>query len=54
MDAAGLSHPGTARNPNEADQSTILQVRGRRVALLSYTYGLNRGRLPPTGRGWSS
>jgi poly-gamma-glutamate capsule biosynthesis protein CapA/YwtB (metallophosphatase superfamily) len=26
---------------------TIVKVRGLRVALLSYTYGLNRGRLPP-------
>jgi poly-gamma-glutamate capsule biosynthesis protein CapA/YwtB (metallophosphatase superfamily) len=51
MDAAGLGHPGMARNPNEADQSTILEVRGLRVALLSYTYGLNSGRLP-SDRPW--
>jgi poly-gamma-glutamate synthesis protein (capsule biosynthesis protein) len=47
MDAAGLRHAGTARTANEADQSTILEVRGLRVGLLSYTYGLNSGRLPP-------
>jgi poly-gamma-glutamate capsule biosynthesis protein CapA/YwtB (metallophosphatase superfamily) len=47
MDAAGLRHPGMARNANEADQSTIVDVRGLRVGLLSYTYGLNSGRLPP-------
>jgi poly-gamma-glutamate capsule biosynthesis protein CapA/YwtB (metallophosphatase superfamily) len=46
MDAAGLGHPGMARNANQADQSTILGVRGLRVGLLSYTYGLNSGRLP--------
>jgi hypothetical protein len=47
MDAAGLRHAGMARNANEAHASTILDVRGLRVGLLSYTYGLNSGRLPP-------
>ena len=47
MDAAGLGHPGMARNANEAEVPTIVKVRGLRVALLSYTYGLNSGRLPP-------
>ena len=47
MDAAGLGHPGMARNAHEADQSTIVDVRGLRVGLLSYTYGLNSGPLPP-------
>jgi poly-gamma-glutamate capsule biosynthesis protein CapA/YwtB (metallophosphatase superfamily) len=47
MDAAGLGHPGMARTANEAHQSTIVKVRGLRVGLLSYTYGLNSGRLPP-------
>ena len=46
MDAAGLGHPGMARNAHEADQSTIVDVRGLRVGLLSYTYGLNSGPLP--------
>jgi poly-gamma-glutamate capsule biosynthesis protein CapA/YwtB (metallophosphatase superfamily) len=46
MDRAGLRHPGMARTPHEAHQSTILQVRGLQVALLNYTYGLNSGRLP--------
>jgi poly-gamma-glutamate capsule biosynthesis protein CapA/YwtB (metallophosphatase superfamily) len=50
MDAAGLRHPGMARNANEADQSTIVDVRGLRVGLLSYTYGLNSGRLPADQR----
>jgi poly-gamma-glutamate capsule biosynthesis protein CapA/YwtB (metallophosphatase superfamily) len=50
MDRAGLRHAGTARNAHEADQSTILHVRGLRVGLLSYTYGLNSGRLPPDRR----
>jgi poly-gamma-glutamate capsule biosynthesis protein CapA/YwtB (metallophosphatase superfamily) len=47
MDTAGLRHAGMARTANEADQSTILTVRGLRVGLLSYTYGLNSGPLPP-------
>jgi poly-gamma-glutamate capsule biosynthesis protein CapA/YwtB (metallophosphatase superfamily) len=51
MDAAGLRHPGMARNADEADQSTILEVRGLQVGLLSYAYGLNSGPLPP-GRPW--
>ena len=50
MDAAGLGHAGMARNANQADQGTILEVRGLRVGLLSYTYGLNSGRLPPNRR----
>ena len=51
MDTAGLRHAGTARTANHADRSTILEVRGLRVALLSYTYGLNGGRLP-RDRSW--
>jgi capsule synthesis protein PGA_cap len=51
MDAAGLGHPGMARNANQAEVPTIVEVRGLRVGLLSYTYGLNSGRLP-TGRPW--
>jgi poly-gamma-glutamate capsule biosynthesis protein CapA/YwtB (metallophosphatase superfamily) len=47
MDGAGLRHPGMARTAKEADRTTMLEVRGLRVALLSYTYGLNSGRLPP-------
>ena len=51
MDAAGLRHAGMARSADEADESTILDVRGLRVGLLSYTYGLNSGRLP-ANRPW--
>jgi poly-gamma-glutamate synthesis protein (capsule biosynthesis protein) len=50
MDRAGLRHAGMARNPNEANQHTILEVGGLRVGLLSYTYGLNRGPLPSDQR----
>jgi poly-gamma-glutamate capsule biosynthesis protein CapA/YwtB (metallophosphatase superfamily) len=51
MDTAGLRHPGTARTANEAAQSTILEVRGLRVGLVSATYGLNSGPLP-AGQRW--
>jgi poly-gamma-glutamate capsule biosynthesis protein CapA/YwtB (metallophosphatase superfamily) len=50
LDRTGLRHAGTARSPREARPS-ILTVRRVRVALLSYTYGLNGFRLPP-GRPW--
>jgi len=40
-----------ARNAKDAQVSTIVAVRGLRVGLLSYTYGLNSGRLPPD-RSW--
>jgi len=45
LDRAGLRHAGMARSPGEAEPR-ILTVRGVRVALLSYTYGLNGFRLP--------
>lgn len=50
LDGAGLRHAGIARNPREA-QPTLLTVKGVRVALLSYAYGLN-GRRTPLGQPW--
>jgi poly-gamma-glutamate capsule biosynthesis protein CapA/YwtB (metallophosphatase superfamily) len=50
LDRAGLRHAGTARSPREA-RPTLLTVRGFRVALASYTYGLN-GFRRPQGRPW--
>jgi poly-gamma-glutamate capsule biosynthesis protein CapA/YwtB (metallophosphatase superfamily) len=50
LDKAGLRHAGMARSPREA-RPRILTVRGVRVALLSYTYGLN-GFRPPPRRPW--
>jgi poly-gamma-glutamate capsule biosynthesis protein CapA/YwtB (metallophosphatase superfamily) len=50
LDGAGLGHAGTARSPREA-RPRILTVRRARVAVLSYTYGLNGFRLP-RGRPW--
>jgi poly-gamma-glutamate capsule biosynthesis protein CapA/YwtB (metallophosphatase superfamily) len=51
LDRAGLRHDGTARDAAEAAASTIVDVRGLRVGLLSYAYGLNSGRLP-SGQPW--
>jgi poly-gamma-glutamate capsule biosynthesis protein CapA/YwtB (metallophosphatase superfamily) len=45
LDRAGLRHAGMARSPREAEPR-ILNVRGVRVALLSYTFGLNGFQLP--------
>jgi poly-gamma-glutamate capsule biosynthesis protein CapA/YwtB (metallophosphatase superfamily) len=50
LDKARLGHAGMARSPQEA-RPRILAVGGVRVALLSYTYGLNGFRLP-RGRPW--
>jgi poly-gamma-glutamate capsule biosynthesis protein CapA/YwtB (metallophosphatase superfamily) len=50
LDRAGLRHAGTARGPGQA-RPGILTVRRSRVALLSYTYGLN-GFRPPRERPW--
>jgi poly-gamma-glutamate capsule biosynthesis protein CapA/YwtB (metallophosphatase superfamily) len=45
LDQAGLRHAGTARNAAEA-AGAVVDVRGLRVGLLSYAYGLNGGRVP--------
>ncbi|HEX3003070.1 MAG TPA: CapA family protein [Angustibacter sp.] len=41
LDAAGLRHTGSARSASEAGRVLTFDVRGTRVALLAYTYGLN-------------
>jgi poly-gamma-glutamate synthesis protein (capsule biosynthesis protein) len=46
LDRAGLRHAGTARSPAEARRSTILDVRGVKVALLSYTQ-VSNGQVVP-------
>jgi poly-gamma-glutamate synthesis protein (capsule biosynthesis protein) len=53
LDAAGLRHAGSARNPQEAGTTTVLDVEGVRLALLSYSYGFN-GIPPPGGQAWRS
>lgn len=51
LDAAGVRHTGSARGPAEADRTDLLDVRGVKVAQLSYTYGTN-GIPIPRGRPW--
>jgi poly-gamma-glutamate capsule biosynthesis protein CapA/YwtB (metallophosphatase superfamily) len=53
LDAAGLGHAGSARTPQEAATTTLLDVDGVRLALLSYTYGFN-GIPAPAGQTWRS
>jgi len=51
LERAGLRHAGTARTPAEAERPTIIDVRGVKIALLSYTYGFN-GLPYPDGDTW--
>src|ERR687897_865095 len=51
LDRAGGAPAGPARHAAEAAASTVVDVRGLRVGLLSYAYGLNGGPLP-AGRSW--
>lgn len=51
LDAAGLRHTGSARNPAEGRKIAIYRVKGVKVAHLSYTYGTN-GIPVPRGKSW--
>jgi poly-gamma-glutamate capsule biosynthesis protein CapA/YwtB (metallophosphatase superfamily) len=53
LDAAGIRHAGSARTPQEAGTTTLLDVDGVTVALLSYTFGFN-GIPAPGGETWRS
>ena len=53
LDAAGIRHAGSARTPQEAATTTLLEVEGVRLALLSYTFGFN-GIPAPGGEAWRS
>jgi poly-gamma-glutamate capsule biosynthesis protein CapA/YwtB (metallophosphatase superfamily) len=53
LDAAGIRHAGSARTPEEARTTTLLDVDGVAVGLLSYTYGFN-GVPAPDGQTWRS
>ena len=47
LDRVGVAHTGMARTPEQRAALNLLEVRGATVAHLSYTYGLNTGRLRP-------
>ncbi|MBO2463495.1 CapA family protein [Actinomadura violacea] len=51
LDAASVKHTGSARGPAEAERADLLDVRGVKVAQLSYTYGTN-GVPIPSNRPW--
>jgi Bacterial capsule synthesis protein PGA_cap len=53
LDRVGLKHTGTARSRAEAATPTIVDVRGVRVAHLSYTFSLN-GIPLPEGKPWAA
>ena len=53
LDAAGIRHAGSARDPAEANAVTLVPAGEARMALLSYTYGFN-GVDPPGGQAWRS
>jgi poly-gamma-glutamate synthesis protein (capsule biosynthesis protein) len=53
LDAAGMDHAGSARTPQEAAATTLLEVDGIDVALVSYTFGSN-GIPAPGGETWRS
>jgi poly-gamma-glutamate synthesis protein (capsule biosynthesis protein) len=51
LDKVGLKHAGTARSRAEAEQITIVDVGGVKVASLSFTFGFN-GLPYPNGETW--
>ncbi|TDO68156.1 poly-gamma-glutamate synthesis protein (capsule biosynthesis protein) [Kribbella sp. VKM Ac-2571] len=51
LDKVGLKHAGTARSRVEAEQITIVDVGGVKVASLSFTFGFN-GLPYPNGQSW--
>ncbi|MER7248270.1 CapA family protein [Kribbella sp. NPDC000426] len=51
LEKAGLKHAGTARSRAEAEQTTIVDVGGVKIASLSFTFGFN-GLPYPNGQTW--
>lgn len=51
LDQAGLRHAGTARSRAEAEQITIVETHGVKIASLSFTFGFN-GLPYPNGQTW--
>ena len=51
LDAVGIRHAGAARSAAEAKRVNLLEVRGAKVAQLSYSYGFN-GKLRPKDKPW--
>jgi poly-gamma-glutamate capsule biosynthesis protein CapA/YwtB (metallophosphatase superfamily) len=51
LEKAGLRHAGTARTRKEAEVPTILDIKGVKIASLSFTFGFN-GLPYPNGQTW--
>ncbi|MFF1417959.1 CapA family protein [Streptomyces sp. NPDC058280] len=51
LDAAGLKHTGSARNAAEAEKPLIMDVKGVKVAQISFAFGFN-GREVPKDKPW--
>lgn len=52
LDANGIRHAGSSRTEQERNTPTIMEVKGVKVALLAYGYGLN-GFSTPAGKPWA-
>jgi poly-gamma-glutamate synthesis protein (capsule biosynthesis protein) len=46
LDQAGLAHTGTYKSQEEQNKTTILEVKGLKIAFLSFTYGTNGISIP--------
>lgn len=51
LDGLGALHTGAARTAAEADRVLVADVRGVKVAIIAYTYGMN-GFTAPEGKSW--
>jgi poly-gamma-glutamate synthesis protein (capsule biosynthesis protein) len=51
LDGLGVQHTGTARTAEEAGRLLVADVRGVKIAVIAYTYGMN-GFTAPSGKSW--
>ncbi len=51
LDGLGALHTGAARTAEEADRILVADVRGVKIAVIAYTYGMN-GLSAPEGKSW--
>jgi len=51
LDGLGVLHTGAARTAEEAERVVMADVRGVKIAVLAYTYGMN-GLSAPEGKSW--
>ncbi|EWC58710.1 lipoprotein [Actinokineospora spheciospongiae] len=52
LDAAGVTHTGSARTAAEAAKPLVRDVAGVKVGFVSFTFGLNTGTRTPPGSPW--